>query len=345
MAPEADGCGRSCADGSARNSTFACGSRDTCTSMGVHDWLYDLEVGTLSVPFEIVEVSFKGARTGFFRNERELELRPGDHVVVEADRGVDLGTVHMMGELVRMCLKSFDEAEDKFFPKLIRIASLEDLDTWSGLREEDAESFQVARVLIAEEGLPMKLVDVEWQFDRNKVTFYFTADHRVDFRELVRKLARRYRIRVELRQIGARDEAARLGGVGSCGRELCCSTWLRKCAPVSTHAARNQNIPLHPVRLSGRCGRLKCCLNYELEQYMQALRNFPSLDTNVQTSIGEGVVRKIDIFKQLVWIKYPDGNWDSLPLAEVNRLLASQDDGSKNVGGLRNGSNSIANGG
>jgi len=345
MAPEAGGCGRGYAEELAQGSTYGCSSRCARSSMRVHDRLYELGTGTLSAPFEVVEISFKGSRTEFFRNERELELRPGDRVVVEADRGVDLGTIHMMGNLVRTCLKTMEGDEDRSFSKLIRIATPQDLDSWHGLRVEDAESFQVARRMIDEEGLPMKLVDAEWQFDKNKVTFYFTADHRVDFRELVRRLARRYRTRVELRQIGARDETARQGGVGSCGRTLCCSTWLRTFAPVSTQAAKNQNMSLHPVRLSGQCGRLKCCLNYELEQYTQALRDFPSLNTNIQTSRGEGVVRKIDIYKEIVWIKYPAGNWDSLSLSEVNRLVAQKDVGSKNENEPGKGTSSFANGG
>jgi cell fate regulator YaaT (PSP1 superfamily) len=172
--------------------------------------------------------------------------------------------------------------------------------------------------------LPMKLVDVEWQFDHKKVTFYFTAEHRVDFRELVRDLARRFRTRVELRQIGARDEAARIGGIGSCGRELCCSTWLQEFKPVSTQAAKVQNLPLNPVRLSGQCGRLKCCLNYELEQYMSALSAFPEISTPITTEYGRGSIEKLDIFKNIVWILYSDNTWDSKPLSEVQNLLGGQ---------------------
>jgi cell fate regulator YaaT (PSP1 superfamily) len=170
----------------------------------------------------------------------------------------------------------------------------------------------------------MKLVDAEWQFDRKKVTFYFTADHRVDFRQLVRDLARRFRTRVDLRQIGARDEAARIGGIGSCGRELCCSTWLQEFKPVSTQAAKVQNLPLNPVRLSGQCGRLKCCLNYELEQYMTALSGFPTVDTPIETEVGKGTIQKLDIFKEMVWIQYQDGNWEDRPLSEVRDLLGME---------------------
>ena len=203
----------------------------------------------------------------------------------------------------------------------MRLATLADIERWEANRESESEAFYIARKAIDKLDLPMKLVDVEWQFDQKKVTFYFTADHRVDFRELVRDLARKFRTRVELRQIGARDEAARIGGIGSCGRELCCSTWLQEFKPVSTQAAKIQNLPLNPVRLSGQCGRLKCCLNYELEQYMTALERFPRVDTAIATTYGKGTIQKLDIFKDMIWIHYQDGTWEDRPLAEVKDLL------------------------
>src|SRR5690606_1256455 len=210
---------------------------------------------------------------------------------------------------------------------IIRSAGLADIERWESNREMEAEAFHIARTAIDRLKLPMKLVDVEWQFDHKKITFYFTADHRVDFRQLVRDLARQFRTRVELRQIGARDEAARLGGIGSCGRELCCATWLQEFKPVSTQAAKIQNLPLNPVRLSGQCGRLKCCLNYELEQYMAALRDFPRVDTPVTTSYGRGTIQKLDIFKDVVWIQYEDGTWEDRPLPVVRELLGMDDAG------------------
>jgi len=184
--------------------------------------------------------------------------------------------------------------------------------------------------------LPMKLVDVEWQFDHKKVTFYFTAEHRVDFRALVRELAKRFRTRVELRQIGARDEAARIGGIGSCGRELCCSTWLQSFQPVSTQSAKIQNLPLNPVRLSGQCGRLKCCLNYELELYMGALKDYPRIDSYVTTKNGKGRVQKINIFKEVVWVQFEDGTWGECALADLHGVSKSGENGKSN----RNGSSS-----
>ncbi len=292
--------------------------------MHIYDWLN--EVGTSSAPvvFETVEVAFKGGRKGFYLNARELEVHAGDHVIVEADRGVDLGTVHMVGELVRMRIRSkgLDEAGD--FPRIVRLPGMPDLEAWEANKESEAETYLIGRRTIDRMALPMKLVDVEWQFDRSKVTFYFTAEHRVDFRQLVRELAGRFRTRVELRQIGARDEAARIGGIGSCGRTLCCSTWLQEFKPVSTQAAKAQNLPLNPIRLSGQCGRLKCCLNYELEQYMSALRAFPPLDSSVHTEQGRGIVQKVDIFKDLVWIAFPDGRWEEMSLDDFRRTQAAQ---------------------
>ncbi|MDX1429282.1 MAG: regulatory iron-sulfur-containing complex subunit RicT [Rhodothermales bacterium] len=289
--------------------------------MHVFDWLNDLGIGGDPVEYDVLEVVFKGGRKGFFRNARSIDIQTGDRVIVDADRGIDFGTIHMSGELVRLRFNAMEAAGKKDIPTIIRRATLSDLERWEDNREKEAESFLIARSAIDRRNLPMKLVDVEWQFDHKKVTFYFTADNRVDFRELVRDLAREFHTRVELRQIGARDEAARIGGIGSCGRELCCSTWLQEFQPVTTNAAKVQNLPLNPARLSGQCGRLKCCLNYELELYMGALRRFPKLETAVRTDHGTGRVRKIDIFKDVVWICHADGTWEDLQLSDVRRRL------------------------
>lgn len=280
--------------------------------------------------FENLEIAFKGGRTAFFRNALSLDLQTGDFVIVEADRGHDFGTVHMKGEMVRLRMKAEEVGANELLPNIIRKATLADIEQWEDLKEEEANSFHICRRAIDTLGLPMKLVDSEWQFDRKKVTFYFTADHRVDFRQLVRKLAGIFKTRVELRQIGARDEAARIGGIGSCGRELCCSTWLQEFQPVSTQAAKLQNLPLNPARLSGQCGRLKCCLNYELEQYMEVLQRFPDVDTPIETEAGMGSVQKLDIFKDRVWIQYEDGSWDDRSLQNVRQILQDQDPDNEN---------------
>ena len=290
--------------------------------MHVFDWLNDLGIDHATVTYDLVEVTFKAGRKGIYRNTRQLALQTGDFVIVAADRGIDFGSVNMTGELVRLRVKAKGQEETAEFANLIRAATLSDIERWEANRASESEAFYIARKAIERLALPMKLVDVEWQFDQKKVTFYFTAEHRVDFRQLVRDLARKFRTRVELRQIGARDEAARIGGIGSCGRELCCTTWLQEFKPVSTQAAKVQNLPLNPVRLSGQCGRLKCCLNYELEQYMAALEDFPRVDTAIVTTYGKGTIQKLDIFKNMVWIQYYDGTWEDKPLAQIKELLA-----------------------
>ncbi len=318
------GCG-SCSAGGGSQAGGACrggcASGSGCSTMHVFDWLNEVSTSGESADYDVFEVSFKGGRRNFFRNQRDLQVRTGDFVLVQADRGLDFGTVHMSGELVRLRFKSKGGHEESDLPTIVRKATSSDVDRWEENKSKETDSFLVGRKSIERRNLPMKLVDVEWQFDHKKVTFYFTADNRVDFRELVRDLARRFHARVELRQIGARDEAARIGGIGSCGRELCCSTWLQEFKPVTTQAAKTQNLPLNPIRLSGQCGRLKCCLNYELEQYMSTLRRFPRVDTVVNTSTGEGRIKKLDIFKDIVWLLYANGTWEDLPLTEVRRYL------------------------
>ena len=291
--------------------------------MQVFDWLNDLSIDQPKVTYDLVEVTFKARRKGIYRNTQSLTLHTGDFVIVAADRGVDFGSVNMTGELVRLRVKSKGQEETAAFPNLIRLATLSDIERWEANRDSEQEAFYIGRKAIDRLTLPMKLVDVEWQFDQKKITFYFTAEHRVDFRQLVRDLARKFRTRVELRQIGARDEAARIGGIGSCGRELCCSTWLQEFKPVSTQAAKVQNLPLNPVRLSGQCGRLKCCLNYELEQYMGALEHFPRVDTAIVTAYGRGTIQKLDIFKSVIWIQYQDGSWEDKALDDVKEILAT----------------------
>jgi cell fate regulator YaaT (PSP1 superfamily) len=291
----------------------------------VQEVLFGLSKGTLSEPFDVVEVRFKARRTGFFRNGDRLTLRPGDKVVVEADRGQDLGSVYLVDDLVRVRLQDLGLPEDDAFPAVLRVASEDEIRAWDELVCTETDALETAGVCVDEIGLPMRLEDAEWQFDRNRITFYFTAERRVDFRGLVRMLARRFRTRVELRQIGARDQAGRAGGLGVCGRELCCSMWLREFEPVATNAAKDQNLPLNPARISGQCGRLKCCLNYELETYTEAMRRFPALDTRLQTQKGVAVVGKLDIFSERVWLRYQDGTWDDLSLVEADRLLSGDE--------------------
>ncbi|HUF10620.1 MAG TPA: regulatory iron-sulfur-containing complex subunit RicT [Rhodothermales bacterium] len=289
--------------------------------MHVYDWLADMGIEQ-PVEEEIVEIIFKGGRKGFFRNPGRLELHAGDYVIVEADRGVDFGTVHLTGELINLRLRSVPDEGRTGLPRIVRLSGLTDLEDWKRNRGKEGEAVQIARGMVERLNLPMKIADVEWQFDRKRATFFFTSDRRVDFRKLVRELAGKFRTRIELRQIGVRDEAARLGGIGSCGRELCCSTWLEEFRPVTTQAAKVQDLPLNPVRLSGQCGRLKCCLNYELDQYMEALNAFPKIGIVLATETGSARVRKVDIFRDEVLVEFESsGQLESLPLATVNEIL------------------------
>ena len=293
-------------------------------ALHVYDWLDNAGVTDTPTVYNLVEVIFKGGRKDVYRNTREIDLQTGDLVIVEADRGIDCGCVHMLGELVRLRIKAKGFDEETVLPNVLRSANLAEIKQWEQNKEKEEETYYIGQRAVDRMDLPMKLIDVEWQFDHKKVTFYFTADHRVDFRQLVRDLAGKFRTRVELRQIGARDEAARIGGLGSCGHELCCADWLQDFQPVSTQAAKIQNLPLNPVRLSGQCGRLKCCLNYELRQYTTALKQFPKVDTHITTQHGQGLIQKLDIFKEVVWIQYADGSWEDKPLVEVLEILNTE---------------------
>ena len=305
-------------------STGACASKQaggSCPSMFVHDWLNVVDLNRPGQEFPVVEVTFKAGRKAFFQNATNLDVGIGDPVVVEADRGIDYGTINLTGDLVRLRLKQKKLDVTANFRGVLRKATLEDMDHADQGMDRESNSFAICRDMIERHGLSMRLVDVEWQFDGNKVTFYFTADKRVDFRKLVRELAAKLSTRIEMRQIGARDAAARVGGIGSCGRELCCSTWLQEFKPVSTSSAKAQSLPLNLTRLSGQCGRLKCCLNYELEQYVEALNDYP--DTGVQVFFADqrAYVAKLDIFKQLVWLEFQDGRLEPIPLDEIRKAL------------------------
>lgn len=253
-------------------------------------------------PFDIVEVRFKGSRKEFYRNSNNLEVHVGDMVAVEGNPGHDIGEISMVGELVRFQLRKRGLKEDSHEIKtLYRLAKDGDLEKWKEVRALEFDTMHGSRTIALQLGLKMKLSDVEYQGDGKKATFFYTADDRVDFRELIKRLADRFKVRIEMRQIGMRQEAARLGGIGSCGRELCCSTWLSDFKIVSTSAARYQNLSLNPIKLAGQCGKLKCCLNYELDTYMDAVRDIPESNIKLQTAKGLMVHRKTDIFKRIMW--------------------------------------------
>lgn len=287
-----------------------CGNASTCGTGGcnklnVYDWLHDMTLPAGQFPFDIVEVRFKGTRKEFFINKDKIHLRTGDTVAVESSPGHDIGIVSLTGELVRMQMRKKNIAPGSPEIKtLYRHAKQPDIDKWNSMKKLEEKSMFRARQIAQSLKLNMKLSDVEYQGDGKKATFYYTAEARVDFRELIKKLAEEFHVRIEMRQIGLRQEAGRLGGIGSCGRELCCSTWLTDFKAVATSAARYQNLSINPQKLAGQCGKLKCCLNYELDSYLDALKDIPDPEIKLETQKGTALHRKTDIFKKLLWYSY-----------------------------------------
>jgi cell fate regulator YaaT (PSP1 superfamily) len=273
-----------------------------CDKLAVFDWLTDIELPNGQQPFDVVEVRFKGTRKAFYRNINNLQLCIGNVVAVQTVSGYDVGVVSMVGELVRIQYEKKGNREPIHdLKKVLRLANQEDIDLWHEARAMEKETMFKSRTIAVALGLQMKISDVEYQGDKTKATFYYTADDRVDFRELIRKLAENFKVRIEMRQIGARQEAGRLGGIGSCGRELCCSTWLTDFRSVSTAAARYQQLSLNPQKLAGQCGKLKCCLNYELDMYLDAVKDFPDNNIVLKTKAGNAEHFKTDIFKKIMW--------------------------------------------
>ncbi|MBM3160674.1 MAG: hypothetical protein FJZ66_04990 [Bacteroidetes bacterium] len=287
-----------------------CKNNGTCSSGGcdkleVYDWLANLELPTGYQPYDIVEVRFKNSRKNFFRNVAQLALYPGDVVLVETNPGYDVGVVSVTGELARIQVKKKSpNLKPLEIKKLLRIANQEEIDKWIKGRSLEKELMYKSRTLALNLNLDMKISDVEYQGDLSKATFYYTAEGRVDFRQLIKDMADDFRVRIEMRQIGSRQEASRLGGIGSCGRELCCTNWLTDFRSVSTSAARYQQLSLNPQKLAGQCGKLKCCLNYELDSYLDALKSFPKNEGKLKTEKGEAFHFKTDVFKGLMWYGY-----------------------------------------
>jgi cell fate regulator YaaT (PSP1 superfamily) len=282
-------------------------------------------------PFNGVEVRFKNGRKEFFRNTEKLTLSIGDIVATEASPGHDIGIVTLTGELVKVQMKKKGENPEGEIPKIYRKASQKDIDIWSAARDREEPMKVRARELAISLKLEMKISDIEFQGDASKATFYYTANDRVDFRQLIKDYAGEFKIRIEMKQVGFRQEASRLGGIGSCGRELCCSTWLTDFRSVNTSAARYQQLSLNPQKLAGQCGKLKCCLNYELDTYMDALKEIPDMETRLKTEKGDAICQKIDIFKELMWFAYTDNmaHWHVLKVAEVKEIITQNKQGKK----------------
>ena len=307
------------------NNNGSCGTSDGCNKLSVFDWLGNMNLPEGQNRFDIVEIRFKNSRKEFFRNTNSLNINVGDVIAVESNSGHDIGTVSLTGELVKLQLKkhnvNFDSEEIK---KIYRKAKQVDIEKWREAQSLEINTMYRARTIALNLGLQMKLSDVEYQGDKSKAIFYYTADARVDFRELIKLLADEFKVRIEMKQIGARQEASRLGGIGSCGRELCCSSWLTDFRTVSTSAARYQQLSLNPLKLAGQCGKLKCCLNYELDSYLDALKEFPEMDgKKLQTKKGDAFLQKTDIFKRTMWFSYRSdpGVFIPLDLKTVHSIL------------------------
>ncbi len=310
------------------NNNGACNTGG-CNKMNVFDWLSNMDMPGED-RFNIAEVRFKNGRKEFFVNAEKLSMTTGDAVVVEVPSGHHIGYVSMQGELVRLQMQKKKIAPDGEIKKIYRLAHQKDLEKFEEVKKRELPTLYRTREIIRDLKLEMKLSDIEYQADNAKATFFYSADDRVDFRELIKFLAGEFRIRVEMRQISLRQEAGRLGGIGVCGRELCCSTWLSDFKNVATSAARYQNLSLNPSKLSGQCGRLKCCLNYELETYMEALEHIPKIDGPLLTEKGEATLQKTDIFRKIMWFGFvAENTWYPLNVERVNQILLLNREGKK----------------
>ena len=308
----------SCCSGSGGCSTGG------CNKLNVFDWLSNMVSPDGQPEFDIVEVRFKNSRKDFFKNVNNLSLHIGEVVAVESSPGHDIGVVSATGELVRLQMKKKGIEAGESIKKIYRKAKVQDIEKWREAQDLETPTMYKARTFAIQHGLQMKISDVEYQGDKSKAIFYYTAEGRVDFRELIKTLAEQFRVRIEMRQIGSRQEAARLGGIGSCGRELCCSTWLSDFRTVSTSAARYQQLSLNPLKLAGQCGKLKCCLNYELDSYLDAIKDIPEIENRrLKTKSGSAVLQKTDIFRKIMWFSYEDKLDVFIPLdvARVKEVL------------------------
>jgi len=323
------GC-KSCGSGTNEDGTpKGCGSKGSCNTSSCnkrssYDWLADLGIDD---PYanNIVEISFKdGASQGFYHAPAELEVFTGDNVAVETKNGFNVGRITLSGELVRLQMKKKKVSEAKVTESVIRRANARDMEKLAEVRELEKQTLVKARAIARQNHVKMKVADIEYQGDGRKATIYYTADDRIDFRELVRQYSHQFRVKIEMRQIGPRQETSRLGGIGSCGRELCCSTWLSDFNAVNTAAARYQNIAINQAKLSGQCGRLKCCLNYELDTYMEALEAFPKKADKLKTGAGLAILIKTDIFKGIMYYTYREnrGLLYPIPVTKVHEILA-----------------------
>ena len=309
-----------------------CESVNTCGNsykLSVFDWLSDIN-NPASNRCDLVEVRFKNDRKSFYKNVNNIPLHIGSVVTVESSPGHDVGVVSLTGELVKIQMKKKKFPEESIL-KIYRQANQKDLEVWQEARKKEDSVKIEARKIAHRIGLEMKVTDVEYQGDSSKITFYYTADNRVDFRQLIKEYAGAFRTKIDMKQIGFRQEAAKVGGIGSCGRELCCSTWLTDFRSVNTNVARYQQLSINPQKLAGQCGKLKCCLNYELDSYLDALSHFPSSSTTLDTEKGRAFCIKIDVFKKKMWFAYVDSSmaWYDFDIDLVKKLMAKNKRGEK----------------
>ena len=301
-----------------------------CNRMNTHDWLRNLPIADFDSSCKIVEVSFNnGSRKDFFRNTTLQQLEKGDLISVEGVSGFDVGEVSLTGEIVRLQMKKRGAREENpEMKKVLRRSTDRDIEIWKQNKAREPEAVIRSRAITKQLKLDMKISQVEMQADGRKATFFYIAEGRVDFRELIKVYASEFKVKVEMRQIGARQEAGKVGGIGSCGRELCCSTWLTDFKSVNTTAARYQNLSINQSKLSGQCGRLKCCLNYELDTYLDALQFFPDNCETLQVSKGNALLIKKDIFKNLMWYILPDSNKQyPVPIERVKKIKSQNQQG------------------
>ena len=305
------------------------GHGGTCSKLHVYDWLDD--VINIANPIDLVEVRFKNTRKDFFRNAANLKLNPGDIVAVEANPGHDIGIVTITGDLVLEQMKKHRVTLiNGDIRKIYRKAKPADIDKWKEAMALEHETMIRSRQIANDLGLNMKIGDVEYQGDKTKAIFYYIADDRVDFRQLIKIFAEQFRIRIEMKQIGARQEAGRIGGIGPCGRELCCASWMSNFVSVNTISARYQDISLNPQKLAGQCGKLKCCLNYEVDTYIDAQKDFPPGNVQLETEQGTYFYQKADIFKQIYWYSKVDdktGAFFPVPVERVKEIIRSNQKG------------------
>ena len=306
--------------------------------LNTYDWLADVPGNAEST--DLVEVQFKNTRKGYYHNVNNLDLRKGDLVAVEANPGHDIGVVTLTGRLVKLQIKKANLKSQDDIKRIYRIAKQVDLDKWKEAKSREHATMIQSRQIAKDLGLKMKIGDVEYQGDGNKAIFYYIADERVDFRQLIKVLAEAFHVRIEMKQIGARQEAGRIGGTGPCGRELCCATWMKNFVSVSTNAARYQDISLNPQKLAGMCAKLKCCLNYEVDNYVEASRKMPPKDAVLETADGEFYQFKVDILAGLITYssdKNLASNLETITADRAKEIIELNKNGEKPLSLMENG--------